>query len=290
MSHKARGGVTFNTVVVGSTSGREVRNSVWQYGRAQFDLQGAMRTTTGVANPYSVQIIRNFFRVCKGQAYGFRFRDWTDYQDEGGGVLGPLLTNYSTPVTPTGAGNGTPNLQMYKVYQLSPLYDVKPVQKPLTTQLYRNGVLMSIGTGTGQYSIDTTTGIITLTPDQTVYITGWTVGNPTQFSVSSVPSGWGVGTVIYISGAINDGGLLNGKAFTISAISGTTITIPVDTTGQVTLNSGYANAYPGASATFTWTGTFDLPVRFAQDSFSPQIEQDGTLYGFSALQIAEIRL
>lgn len=290
LSFYALGGVSYNTVVVGSTSGRETRNSIWQYGRAQFDLQGAMRTTTGVNNPYSVQVIRNFFRVCKGQAYGFRFRDWTDYQDEGNGVMGPLLPNYSTPVTPTGASSGQPQYQMYKRYLMNPLSDYKPIQKPLTAAFYRNGTLLVPGASPGQYSVDMTTGILTMVADSQVAVTGWTPGAATTFSVASVPASWLVGKSLYFAGITGDtNNVLNGQAVTITNISGTNVTVSANSTGE-TLSGGTAYLYPQTTDVITWVGTFDLPVRFATDVFAPQIESDGTLYAFQTLTCAEIRL
>jgi uncharacterized protein (TIGR02217 family) len=286
----ALGGVSYNTVVAGSTSGRETRNSIWQYGRAQFDLQGAMRSANGVANANSIQVIRNFFRVCKGQAYGFRFRDWTDYQDEGSGVIGPLLPNYGSLVTPTGAPTGGPTAQMYKTYVMSPLADYKPIQKPLTATFFRNGVQMSTGSSPGNYSLDTTTGIVSFVADSSAGVTGWTPGSSTSFTVSAVPSGWAVGKKLYFSSVSGDtNSVINGQAVSITAISGTTVTVSANTTGE-TLSGGVAYMYPQPTETITWTGTFDLAVRFATDVFAPQIEPDGTLYAFQTLTIAEIRL
>lgn len=288
----ALGGVSYSTTVVGSTSGRETRNSVWLYGRAQFDLQGAMRTTTGVANPYSIQVIRNFFRVCKGQAYGFRFRDCTDYQDEGNGVFGPLLPNYSTPVTPTAAATGQPQYQMFKTYVMSPLADYKPIQKPRpgTISVQRNGANIVAGTSPGNYSLDTTTGILTMVPDSTENVSSWAAGVTTNIVVPAVPANWTTAKQLYVAGVAGDTrGVLNGKVISISAISGTTVTLNVNTTG-LTLTGGNASLYPQTNETLGWKGDFDLPVRFATDVFAPQIEDDGTLYAFQTLTIAEIRL
>lgn len=290
LSFYALGGVSYNTTVVGSTSGRETRNSVWLYGRAQFDLQGSMRTTTGVANPYSIQTLRNFFRVAKGQAYGFRFRDWTDYQDEGNGVFGPLLPNYSTPVTPTAAATGQPQYQMFKTYVMAPLADYKPIQKPLDVIVLRNNAVIAEGSSPGNYALDTTTGILTMVPDSTENVSSWTAGSSTSMVVPAVPANWAVGKELYIAGVTGDtNGVLNGKALAILTISGTTVTLNVNTNG-LTLTGGNASLYPQPSETLEWQGTFDLPVRFATDVFAPQIEDDGTLYAFQTLTIAEIRL
>jgi uncharacterized protein (TIGR02217 family) len=293
LSFYALGGVSYNTTVVGSTSGRETRNSMWLYGRAQFDLQGSMRTTGGVADPFSIRTLRNFFRVCKGQAYGFRFRDWTDYQDEGNGLFGPLLPDYTTPVVPTLAATGQPQYQMFKTYIASPLYDYKPVQKPRpgTITVTRNGSPLVVGNSPGNYNLDTTTGILTMVADSSEAITGWGApGTTTTFGVGAIPSGWAVGTSLYFSGITGDtNGAFNGQVHTIASISGTNVTVNVASTG-LTLTGGSAYKYPQPSETLAWTGMFDLPARFATDVFAPQIEDDGTLYAFQTLTVAEIRL
>lgn len=297
----ALGGVGYNTVITGSTSGREQRNSLWSFARGQWDLQNCFRTNGGVADPYSIQTLRLFFRVCKGQAYGFRFRDWTDYLDEGGGILGPQLTSYSQPPTPTGNGNGTPTLQMYKRYSAPPLIDYRLIAKPLATYaapngaaaittIYRNGAVCAQGSGAGQIGLDTTTGLVTWAPDSSEACSAWVAGSTTSFTVPAVPSGWAVGKLLYFSGVTGDSaGVLNGQAVAISAISGTAVTVSASTSGD-TLSGGTAAFYPQASDTLTWTGAFDTPCRFATDRFAPQLDVGtGALFGFQTLQIIEIR-
>lgn len=291
----AMGGVGFNTVVSQSASGREQRNILWQYGRGRWDLQNCFRKNGQAADALTVQYLRNFFRYVKGQAYGFRFRDWTDYQDEGYGVLGPLVTSLTTPVVPNG-GAGTPQMQMFKQYAAAPFADYRIIQKPdarTALTVLRGGVPMVVGTSAGQYQLDTTTGIVQFTADNSAAITGWTPGASTQFTVGAVPSGWVVGTtVVYITGATGTGAsLLNNTAQLITAIAGTTITLGSANTTGLTLSGGTAAKYPQPNEAMTWTGNFDTPVRFATDQFSPQLDVgSGALYGLQTLQLVEIRI
>ncbi|MDN7456601.1 DUF2460 domain-containing protein [Burkholderia cenocepacia] len=286
----ARGGVSFNTTVSGSTSGREQRNILWNVARGQWDLQNCFRTAGGVVDPYSVQTLRNFFRVVKGQAYGFRFKDWTDYLDEGNGLFGAPLTSYSQAVVPSGKGSGIPTYQMFKAYIAAPLADYRVIQKPRTVQFFRNGAPVVIGTGAGNAQIDTTTGLLTFVADSSAAATGWTAGATTSFSVSSVPAEWAVGVNLYFSGVNGDPGVLNGFAVAITAISGTTVTVGANTTGA-TLSGGTASKFPQAVDTLTWTGTFDTPCRFSTDQFTPQLDVgSGALYGFQTLSIVEVRI
>ncbi|WP_080492305.1 DUF2460 domain-containing protein [Burkholderia ubonensis] len=287
----ARGGVSFNTVVSGSTSGREQRNIVWQFGRGQWDLQNCFRTNGGVADQYSVQALRNFFRVVKGQAYGFRFRDYTDYLDEGQGIMGAPVSSYTAPTTPSGKGSGVPTYQMFKQYVAAPLSDYRQIQKPRSASFLRNGAPVTIGSGAGNATLDATTGLLTFVADSSAAVTGWTPGTTTQFTVASVPAGWAVGVSLYFSGVTGDAnGAVNGQAVAVTAISGTTVTVSANTVGE-TLSGGTAAKYPQVTDTLTWTGTFDTPVRFSTDQFMPQIDiGTAALYGFQTLAIVEVRV
>ncbi|PFH12964.1 DUF2460 domain-containing protein [Burkholderia sp. JKS000303] len=217
LAYWARGGVCFSTTIAETTSGREQRNILWKFGRGSWDLQNCFRTGDGVQDAYSVQTLRNFFRIVKGQAYGFRFRDFTDYMDEGQGLLG-IQTTFGQDVVPTGAGNGTPTLQLYKKYAAAPLADYRLIAKPLAVQLQRNGATLVAGSSPGNYSLDTTTGLVTFVADNSAAVTGWTPGATTQFTVASVPSGWTVGKMLYFTGVTGTGAsAVNGVAVAISA-------------------------------------------------------------------------
>jgi uncharacterized protein (TIGR02217 family) len=291
----ALGGVCFNTTVVGSTSGREERNVLWQVGRGRWDLQNTFRKNGAVTDGLTVQYLRNFFRYMKGQAYGFRFKDWTDYQDEGNGLLGAPITTYAQAFTPSGTGLGVPQYQMFKQYAAAPLADYRLIQKPYSgnvpTNIYRGGVLVAQGSAAGNCAVDSTTGLVTFVPDSTTAITGWTPGSTTAFTVAAVPAAWAVGKELYFSGITGDtSSVLNGQAVAITAISGTSVTVGASTTGD-TLSGGSAAYYPQPTETLTWTGEFDVPCRFATDQFSPQLDVgSGALYGFQTLQIVEIRI
>lgn len=287
----AEGGAGFKTVVTTSTSGREKRNSLWQYAMGKWKVNNVSRTVF-VPQAYNVAQIRNFFRAMKGQAFGFRFRDWTDYQDEGAGIVGQPFSNFSASnFVPVGAGTGGPSYQMYKVYSENPFADYRVVQKPFNgggLQVQRNGVNVTQGSAAGDCSIDTTTGIVTFVADSSAAITGWTAGATTQFTVAAVPGGWAVGKLLYFTSVTGDtGGVLNNKAVSISAIAGTTVTVAANTVGD-TLSGGTASMYPQAADALAWTGTFDTPCRFSTDDFYASFDTSGLV--MIDLEIMEIRL
>ncbi|KVT86394.1 hypothetical protein WK59_10355 [Burkholderia ubonensis] len=282
----ALGGVNYSTIVIGSTSGRESRNSLWQYGRGQWDLQNIERAEGVAGNLYALQTLRNFFRVCKGQAYGFRFRDFTDYTDEGSGIFGLPLSSMPTGTAPLGVGSGVPVYQMYKQYVASPLADYRVIQKPYpgSVTIKRNGA-----TAAGA-SLDTTTGLATFSADSSSTISSASAAAQCVLAVATVPTGAVAGRLIYVTGVSGTiGTAINSAAWSIVNVSGTNITIAANTTGLTGGSGGVAAMYPQASDALTWTGQFDTPCRFATDAFEPVFDAGG-LYSFQSLKIVEIRL
>lgn len=134
----ASGGRGFKTTVVETYGGDEYRNAAWSQSRGEWDISEVLRST----NPnsaYAHKIIRNYFRVCKGQLYGFRFRDPEDNSDEGGGVFVQLTST---------------TFQMYKQYAISPLSDLQIIIKPVSGSVDVTG-------GIGA-SVNYTTGVVTV--------------------------------------------------------------------------------------------------------------------------------
>lgn len=287
LSFWAKGGVAFNTVVAGSTSGRETRNILWQYGRGMWQLQNGGRMADP-QNAYNIQQLRNFFRVVKGQAYGFRFKDWTDFTDEGNGILGAPVVALTQPYAPTGTGLGIPVYQLFKKYVYSPLTDYRIIQKPVSGTI---AILLNGSPWSG--TLDYTTGLFTPTagPAASQNISSYTVGGVSTVLTLAAPlSGLSIGQRVYIrptgTGTIN--AALGGQAWPVTNISGSDVTITANTTG-LTGTLSVADLYAGQPAdTVTWTGQFDTPCRFTSDQFDANFDAQG-LYSID-MSFVEIRL
>lgn len=63
----------FSTSIVTGSSGHEFRNVNWEQARLHFDVGPGLR------NVADLQQLLAFFRSVRGNAIGFRFRDWTDF-------------------------------------------------------------------------------------------------------------------------------------------------------------------------------------------------------------------
>ncbi len=70
----AAGGPEYSTDVVSVASGYEQRNQNWDLARGRWDISTGIRTREQMAEVIA------FFRARKGRAYGFRFKDWSDFQ------------------------------------------------------------------------------------------------------------------------------------------------------------------------------------------------------------------
>lgn len=142
ISFGAVGGPGYSTDVVVMGGGAEQRNQNWSAARCAYDVARACKTLA-----IRDELIA-FFRIAKGRANGFRFKDWTDYEvATTEGVLSSL---------------GSGQYQLQKRYTHAGGTEDRDIQKPVsgTAAVYTSGdVLLVAGV---DYTIDTTTGIITV--------------------------------------------------------------------------------------------------------------------------------
>lgn len=69
----AQGGPGFKTTIIETSSGDEYRNIDWSRQRGRWEIGYT-------DNMEIIEEIIAFFQVMRGRAYGFRFRDWSDYK------------------------------------------------------------------------------------------------------------------------------------------------------------------------------------------------------------------
>lgn len=271
-------GPAYMTVVTPVHSGRESRAIAWTIPRCHFEVGRRLMSVADTA------AIDAFFRAVKGRAHGFRIKDWTDYSvTTANGVI---------------ASTVTPGVfQLSKAYVSGALSELRSITKPVvgTAQLFRNAAPVSAGGGAGQYSLDTTTGLVTFGADASQNITGTTPGAVTVLSFGAALTGAAVGKYVGVSGVSGTlGTTLNGKLWQITAVGTNQITIAANTTGN-TGSGGAAKLYPQSSDVLTWAGQFDVPVRFDIDEMKKQIvDRSGSngelLVDWGSVPIIEIRV
>jgi uncharacterized protein (TIGR02217 family) len=138
IAYGASGGPQFNTSIVTTFGGFEQRNVNWQKSRGRWDV------STGIKIKADMDAVIAFFRARFGKAYGFRFKDWADYQ-----AVGQVI----------GTGNGVLTaFQLTKLYTSGSNSYSREIKKPVsgTVKIYLNAVLQGSG-----FTVDLTTGIVT---------------------------------------------------------------------------------------------------------------------------------
>jgi uncharacterized protein (TIGR02217 family) len=138
IAYGATGGPEFATTVVATGSGHEKRNVNWAEARGRWDV------ASGLKKQAQIDELIAFFRARRGKAYGFRFKDWTDYK-----ASGQLL----------GTGDDARiQFQLIKHYPSGSVIEVRTITKLVagTVKVYLDGIEQLSG-----WSVDTTTGLVT---------------------------------------------------------------------------------------------------------------------------------
>lgn len=135
----ASGGPAYSTTVITTSAGLERRNINWAAARGRWDVGSGLKRRDNVAELIA------FFRARRGRAYGFRFKDWTDYSAE---------------TELIGLGDGaTKQFQLTKTYDSGGVSETREITKPVADSLTL--ALDGLATGSG-WSLDPTTGVVTL--------------------------------------------------------------------------------------------------------------------------------
>ena len=129
----------FNTTIIKSKNGYEQRNINWNTNKMKFNIINGIKTKA------ELDEVITFFRNVRGAGYGFRFKDWTDYQAENQYI---------------GVGNGkTKEFQLIKSYRVSDnIVYYRKITKPVisTVRVFINDIESK------DFNIDLTSGLITL--------------------------------------------------------------------------------------------------------------------------------
>lgn len=135
----ATGGPGFSTTITELGSGFEQRNADWAKARLGFDIG------YGIQDKAGFQEVLRFFYARRGRLYGFRFKDWSDFE--------------ATDQT-IGTGDGViTQFQLQKTYSDAGGSYVRPINKPVdgTVVIYVDDVVVD----PADYTVDYTTGVVT---------------------------------------------------------------------------------------------------------------------------------
>ena len=118
--------------------------------------RGRWNVASGLKNRSQLSTLIAFFRARKGKAYGFRFKDWTDYQ--------------ATAQAIGTADGATTAFQLVRTYTSGGVTETREIRKPVagSVKVYKDAVKQLSG-----WTFDATTGIVTFSgpPSTDVVIT-----------------------------------------------------------------------------------------------------------------------
>lgn len=173
----SRGGPTRRTEIVTLASGREHRNARWAHSRRRFEAGLGVRTLD------ALDAVIAFFEERRGRLIGFRLHDRTDWKS-GKPSLEPEATDQVV-----GTGDGTAvAFQLTKTYGSAHLPYLRPIRKPVagSVRVAVGGVALVEGVG---FSVDTTTGIVTLAAPPTAgaaVTAGFAFDTPVRFDTDAL--------------------------------------------------------------------------------------------------------
>ena len=148
LSFGALGGPERRTDVVTLANGFEERNTPWAHSRRRYDAGLGMRSLDDVA------ALVAFFEARRGQMFGFRWKDWSDYKS-----CAPSATPaYDDQVI--GQGDGARrDFALIKTYRSGDQSYARPITKPVrgTVRAGIEGDEMHEGV---HYSVDVAQGLI----------------------------------------------------------------------------------------------------------------------------------
>ena len=149
LSFGSVGGPERRTEIVTLSNGFEERNTPWAHSRRRYDAGLGMRSLDDLSELIA------FFEARKGQLYGFRWKDWTDYSS------GLASAVQSAVDEEFGVGDDvTTVFQLAKNYRSGAHSYRRPITKPLEDTL-----LIAVGGDEREegvhFSVDYTTGLVT---------------------------------------------------------------------------------------------------------------------------------
>jgi uncharacterized protein (TIGR02217 family) len=152
ISLRGSGGPERRTDVVTLGSGREQRNARWARSRRRYEAGYGVKTLAALSSVIA------FFEERRGRLYGFRWRDRSDYSS---GLPGASVTPLDQAI---GRGDGSnPAFQLIKTYGATFAPYAREILKPVQGTV-RVAVAGVEKIPTSDFTVDTTTGVVTFVP------------------------------------------------------------------------------------------------------------------------------
>lgn len=177
LSFGSVGGPERRTDVVTLANGFEERNTPWAHSRRRYDAGLGMRSLD------DIETLIAFFEARRGQMFGFRWKDWSDYKS---GKASAKIA-YEDQVIATADGTRT-EFQLTKIYRSGEFTYVRPICKPVAGSV-RIGIEQDEMSESVDYEVDLTTGLVRFerAPAETMRImAGFEFDVPVRFDTDRI--------------------------------------------------------------------------------------------------------
>jgi len=169
ISRDSRAGLGFNTSIIEGAAGDTVRVARWPNAKRSYNA------VYGIRNLQDISDVMTFYQGRQGVVNGFRWKDWLDYTSAADHRSAHANNDQ---IIGTGSGAGPQTFQLVKTYTSGAQSITRAIEKPVTSTVL---LASDLADETGNYTVDTTTGIVTFTPGRD--ITGETVTAGFEFDV-----------------------------------------------------------------------------------------------------------
>lgn len=239
--------------------------------------------------------IEGIYEITDAGAFGFLMLDPKDQVVTVGGLQGYML---GVEIGVPGFGNGGPlyGLRQMKKSASSSRTKARVVTRPKEAPaMLRGGTPVIVGAGAGQVSLSAAPVFVSFAPDVTRTVDSVTVGATTQVNLSAAIAGLIVGGRLWLQGLTGtDAALLNNLSHEITGIASDVYTLATNTAGKtISATGGAAHKYPQPDEALTWTGTFYVPVQFADDEMNWDMLRPGhfedRLVAGNSIRLLEVR-
>jgi hypothetical protein len=242
------------------------------------------------------QEIEGLYEVTDAGAYGMLLKD---PKDSSVTVATGALQGYMAGVefgTP-GFGNGTPLYGLRQLKKAASSTRTKAVVRTRpngTPSLFRGSSPVTIGAAPGNASLSAAPVYVTFVADASQNVNAVTVGATTQVTLAAGLAGLVIGGRLWLQDLTGaDAALLNNLSHQITNIAGAVYTLATNTGGKTINAAGTGKKYPQPDEALTWSGSFHVPVQFAEDDMDwdlirPGDDEDRLVAGPS-IRLIEIR-
>lgn len=110
--------IEYNTIINKSKNGGELRISNYDYPLLSYNVVNDLKTKK------ELEEIINFFKLVKGRAYGFKFKDWLDYK----------AINQNIAI----ANGEQTEFQLIKTYNINNKIQIRKITKPENVSVFVN--------------------------------------------------------------------------------------------------------------------------------------------------------